>query len=189
MKVSGIKFLAPLAIVASTALFACAGSAPSMPAVGQAVPADTLKQLMPKYDKGTKWTYATTTTGASSAATEMTQEVTEVNGDKVTLKVTSGSSSNTATIDLTQGNPMAGFGSTPTGGYVSAGNEDVKVPAGEYKGAAKLTVTPAAGSSSATTKVTMWLAKDVGMVKATSETTSGSTTLTTTIELKEYKKP
>ena len=142
---------------------------------------------MPTYKVGMAWTYNTDVqvTGLPDVTSTYTREVTEADASGTKVKTTIAGVSSTE--DLTPQTMMSfgGLSGAPdlsvqtSDSIVSAGNEDVTVPAGTYKGATKLNVS--ASSVGAGSNVTVWVAKGVGIVKelVTTGTAAASTSVTT----------
>jgi len=134
------------------------------------------------YTVGRKWEYLVTG-GAAGQSSSQTQawEVTKVDGNKATLKITTAGVSSESTIDLADGNAYAklGGGQGQAGGQmpqgaevkiVSSVAESLTVKAGTYAttktiATVKMT-TPVASETTSTT----WVSTTVGLVKMESTT-------------------
>ena len=141
-----------------------------------------LPDMKALYTVSRKWEYLVTggAAGQSSSQTQ-TWEVTKVDGNKATLRITTAGTSSESTIDLTDSNAYAkmGGGQGQAGGQLPQGAEvkidssvaeSLTVKAGTYAttktvSTVKMT-TPVASETTATT----WVSTTVGLVKMESTT-------------------
>lgn len=161
--------------VGTASLVACA-TGPTVPVAGAELNEQFAKDFYPELKAGMKWIYVTT---GESSSMETGTEVTEVKDGVATLKNWS-SMANSTTTSTSPAKITVDFFKA----FKSAGSEDVKVPAGEYKGAAKLE----AKTNTADNKAYMWYAAGVGMVKSETSVTANGKTTVMKVELKEFKK-
>lgn len=117
-------------------------------------------------------------------ALEITMEVTEVNGDDVTIKSSSTSGTGEPQTKTYKRSEFAtkvllpGVTTSGASGLKVVGREDLTTKAGEYKGAAKLEASVKTG------KFTLWFAPGPGLVKIVAKSDTSSQTM----ELTAYKK-
>lgn len=159
-------------------VYGCA-TLPNVPVAGSDLTDQFAKDFYPELKQGMKWTYTTTSNAGSTPTTsETSNEVTKVEDGIATMETKAGDKvSGTSTSSVIVRADMFK-------NYKSAGAEDVKVPAGDYKGAAKLE----SKSNTDSLKTFMWLVPGVGMVKSETTMTSNGNTAVATTELKEFKK-
>ncbi|RYX88739.1 hypothetical protein EON78_07480 [bacterium] len=156
------------------------------PPIGQAqqeVTKSYVESLDPPYTVGMKYTYAVSNSATPNLAPEISStEVLEVIDDSIKVRLTS---STRGTEE--RAGKIADFSSgLPETGIISEGTEDITVPAGEYKGAIKVSCFVSMGEEgSPKTKTTIWLVKDIGAIKRVD--ILPNTNIITT-ELKEFKK-
>lgn len=150
------------------------GSQPAQPVirVGAEVDVKFVNSFEPKPTAGTKITVISSSPGIEPK--ELTTEITAVDGDILTVKITDPD----GTKEL-KGKNEDFQDDLPQTGIKYEGKEDVKVPAGEYKGATKVSFT-----NSLQTKVQLWLVQGIGPVKRIDTLVDGRIVTT---ELKEFK--
>jgi hypothetical protein len=149
---------------------------PTPPPVGSDVDISFLQTFNPAFAAGMKYTDIITVSPANKPE-EVSIEITAVAEDslKVKIKTAQGTTDKTyTTADFT--NPTLEPSTKVKFKY--AGKEDIKVPAGDFKGATKITLTTANGT------FTGWLATGIGTVKKIFIDTKK---ITTTTQLKEFK--
>lgn len=176
--------LGALSIVACTAL----PTVSTVPAAGATLDSKFWKDYGPPAKKGTKWTYLETMVNGDKTSTgEYTEEITEVQGDVVTVKITgthagvSDPVNETATRSATFDPTTAS--ATESLPFKSEGAVDVKVPYKEFKGAAKVSVNMEGLA------MTMYLVPGIGAVKTESTATMFNLTQRFTNELKAFVSP
>lgn len=148
---------------------------PTPPPVGSDVDIKFLQTFNPVFAIG--MIYTQTVTVGTAKPEDVTKEITKVTADSLTVKIKNlqGTQEKTFTIaDFT--NPTSEPSDKVKFKY--AGKEDIKVPAGDFKGAAKITLTNANGT------FTGWLTPGTGTVK---KTFTDAKKITTKTELKEFK--
>ncbi|HEY9856727.1 MAG TPA: hypothetical protein V6D05_13370 [Stenomitos sp.] len=162
---------------------------PTVPTAGTTVDSTFWKDYHPTLKKGMKWTYAETyVEGGTTTTGETTNEVTEVQGDVATFKIT-GHNAMTPdfALDLTSTQSVT-FSGTFNGlpaVYKSEGAVDVTVPFKTFQGAAKVNlVTPNAAQ-----KMYFYFAPGVGMIKLEITNTASGSTTSYTQELKNFVSP
>lgn len=153
-----------------------------VPEKGTRMTADLWASYMPKYKAGMIITYAETTINAdqSESVIEISKEILKVEGDVVTYRNTSVTSNGSASFELTMpanSKPDSDLNLT------SEGAEDVTVPAGTFKGAAKFTG-PNVGEGST---ITYWFVPGKGHVKIFTHNPTKPGTGSWRSELKVFK--
>lgn len=162
----------------------------AVPAAGTTVDAQFWKDYQPTIKKGMAWTFVDTlVTGDKTTTGEISEQVTDVQGEVATVKIT-GKSPFTpdATLDSTATRsvsfaPEVGEGVTAV--YKSEGAVDVTVPFKSFKGAAKLSL----AASGSIQSLYVYAVKGVGMVKLEMKSTASGTTVSYTRELKDFVSP
>jgi len=175
MKVKVFKKVLALVIISFT-VYSCSSETPntvnSSSVSESQVNAKFVADFEPKPKAGQKIVYISSSPGNQSR--ELTTEIIAVDGDVVTVKVTDAEGSKEL-----KGKNEDFKDDLPQTGITLEGTEDVKVPAGEFKGATKVSFTNATN-----TKVILWLAQGTGPIKRIDTLANG---LVITTELKEFK--
>lgn len=182
-----LNFKTALLTLAFIPLAACAAG-PTIPTAGTVIDAKFMQDYAPAFKKGTKWTYAqTSVNGTNTVKSEITQEVTDVQGDVATLKVSTkvdGVAEVTTTTDTVSTKPKATVSIEGVEASLkSEGSADVTVPYKEFKGIAKVSMVNGAMSFYA------WYAPGVGLVKSEMTSGAGDITAKNTMELKDFVSP
>lgn len=140
-----------------------------------------LPDMKTLYTVGRKWEYLMTGgAGGQSNSQVQTWEVTKVDGNKATLKITTAGASSESTIDLTDSNVYAKLGGQgQAGGTMPAGTEvnvassiaeKITVKAGAYDTTKVVSTVKTTQGMTAETTSTTWISKDVGLVKMEAKT-------------------
>lgn len=176
-----IRPLLLASLLGSTAVLAGCLLAPSgvqVPAVGTALTASIWESFMPTYKAGMAFTYVNTSKVGSEAETssDSTKEILKVENGVATYKATVEGATMEATMSAV---PKLDEHLS----LKSEGPEDVTVPAGTFKGAAKFS----GANSEPGSTLTYWLVPGKGYVKTVATSVVNGTTATWTSELKEFK--
>lgn len=151
--------------VVSLFIFSCSTNVPtpttsSIPVTGNK---DLSKEYIESFDPplkvGQKYTYIVTNSKDGSTD-ESSTEILDIQSSSIKVRF---SSQKTGIVEKV-GSLEEFSDDLPDTGILNEGNEDIKVPAGEYKGALKISY-PGAYSNGTRSKVTVWLVKDIGAIK------------------------
>ncbi|MFN8672685.1 MAG: hypothetical protein U0457_11485 [Candidatus Sericytochromatia bacterium] len=133
----------------------------SMPSFGGEANSEYLKMFYPRPEVDMKWLYEMNLNvqGLSMKA-ELVMEVIEIANKQVKIRTLIGEQSVESEVSIDAFSPVP----TPTGnndktGYIFEGNEDISVPAGDFRGCVKLSTSGEGG------KIYLWLYKGTGPVK------------------------
>ena len=149
-----------------------------VPAIGTPMTAELWESYMPKYKAGMVITYVSVSTHGDTIdePVEATKEYLKVEDSVISYRSTIGSTSVEATMSAIT-KPESNLN------LKSEGPEDVTVPAGTFKGAAKFSG-PNGGIGST---ITYWLVPGKGYVKVFTSNATNGTTASWTNELKVFK--
>lgn len=139
---------------------------------------DFVVNFDPKYKVGMKFTYIMTNQ-KTFVTEEISSEILNIDGENITVKFTDSRGSKIEQAKLSEFNAEI-----PDTGIQKIGTETIKVPAGEFKDTTIVSYYPSSPDGKIRTKVTLWLVKDIGLVRK-QELLQNSDILIT--ELKEFK--
>lgn len=167
-----------LALAGCDLLPSSVGTGGQVPAVGTPMTAELWESYMPKYKAGMIITYVNATTHGDQVEppVEATKEYLKVENGVISYRSTIGDTTVEATVSAIT-KPESNLN------LKSEGPEDVTVPAGTFKGAAKFSG-PNAGPNST---ITYWMVPGKGYVKVRSSAETNGTLATWTSELKTFK--